>query len=647
MIRALVRLASASVVAFAVLSGAEADAKRVALIIGNDAYSELPALQKAVADATDVASALRTKGFDSVDLKTDLTRLDMDLAIASFLDSIDQGDTAVFFYSGHGWSDGTQNMLVGTDAPRQASEALLSRISISLQNGANGILDEMTNRGAKLKVAIVDACRDNPFTSTVAGRSIGMSRGLARVDASEGTFVIFSAGAGETALDRLSDGDTNRNSVFTRTFLPYLLDDVWLNDAIKAAQTAVKEIANPHRQSPAYYDQVSGRTCLSETCRSIETAPAKLATSGDACALAEAHYQEAKDIGTRAALEDHVNRFRNCQFAVFAEERIALIDRGPTPEHIETTTPTQANGAQCEELVGEKAVDDIEASAAIAACKEELAARPTDTKLMYLLGRATEAAEDLTGALGHYSTAGKLGYADAQFAAGSLFDRGRGVEENKVEAVNWYRMAAEQGNARAQSALGRAYFYGQGVKEDKAESVKWTQLAAEQGRADAQFNLALNYYRGQGVKQDAAEAAKWFRMSADQGNVKARNNLAIMYFTGDGVKKDDAEAVRWFRLAAGQGDPDANWALGGFYYGGGGGLPRDLKQAAFHFMRALAFESADAKRELIEKKAAGLSSQLRQEIQKALQSEGIYSGAIDGSFGPSTKAALEEYASRT
>ena len=268
MIRALTRLGLASLVAAAVLSAGRADAARVALVIGNDTYQQLTPLQKAVADAEDFAATLKSKGYTVIQ-RINATRTDMDFAIGDFLAAVGPGDTAVFFYSGHGWSDGSQNFLVGTDAPKKASEAQLARISISLA----GILADIEERKASLKVAIVDACRDNPFSSTEPGRSVGRSRGLVRVvDPPEGTFVVFSAGTGQTALDRLSDDDPHRNSVFTRTFLPYVRDDIWLHEAIKASQTTVKQVASPHLQSPAYYDQVSGNACLSEKCQSIVVA---------------------------------------------------------------------------------------------------------------------------------------------------------------------------------------------------------------------------------------------------------------------------------------------------------------------------------------------------------------------------------------
>src|SRR5436190_462680 len=83
--------------------------RRVALVIGNDQYQNLPILQKAVADARRYADLLKAKGFDQVLLKNDLTRGQLDEAIAAFIEQIAPGDTAVFAYSGHGWSDGAQN----------------------------------------------------------------------------------------------------------------------------------------------------------------------------------------------------------------------------------------------------------------------------------------------------------------------------------------------------------------------------------------------------------------------------------------------------------------------------------------------------------------------------------------------------------
>ena len=95
-----------------------------------------------------------------------------------------------------------------------------------------------------------------------------MTRGLARTDPPEGTFVIYSAAAAQSSLDRLSDADTNPNGVFTRVFAPLLASDMSLQEAVKEAQQEVVALARSiqEEQKPAYYDEVIGRACLSEAC---------------------------------------------------------------------------------------------------------------------------------------------------------------------------------------------------------------------------------------------------------------------------------------------------------------------------------------------------------------------------------------------
>ena len=215
---------------------------------------------------------MNAKGFDEVVLKLDLTRTEMDEAIATFVDHIDVGDMAVFIYSGHGWSDGVQNYIVGTDAPKGGNREYLARVSIPLKNGTDGIIDDMNRKGAALKVTVVDACRDNPFTPVPGKRSVGLDRGLARIDPPTGTFIVFSAGAGQSALDRLSDSDPDPNSVFTRVFAPLLRSDDPLQTSVKATQQRAVALARSiHQdQQPAYYDEVIGSACLSRACIGTE-----------------------------------------------------------------------------------------------------------------------------------------------------------------------------------------------------------------------------------------------------------------------------------------------------------------------------------------------------------------------------------------
>jgi hypothetical protein len=126
------------------------------------------------------------------------------------------------------------------------------------------ILDDMSERKAKLTLAVIDACRDNPFR--MAGRNAGASsRGLAPTTAATGQMVIFSAGAGQKALDNLGPSDKTRNGVFTRVFVQELKQRGLSIDALaRRTRSEVVKLARSigHEQVPAIYDQVVGEFFL-------------------------------------------------------------------------------------------------------------------------------------------------------------------------------------------------------------------------------------------------------------------------------------------------------------------------------------------------------------------------------------------------
>src|SRR5215472_15392687 len=178
------------------------DAHRYALVIGNDNYQSVTPLHNARSDAKAVATALRAVGF-KVTLEQDVTLVKLKAALRSFKSQVAGGDDAVFYFSGHGVQfDGT-NYLIPTDLVPQSQEQVMDD-SVPLQR----VLDDLRDQKARFALAIVDACRDNPFKGT--GRAIG-GRGLAPVTAASGQMVMYSAGAGQEALDRLGDQDGDPN----------------------------------------------------------------------------------------------------------------------------------------------------------------------------------------------------------------------------------------------------------------------------------------------------------------------------------------------------------------------------------------------------------------------------------------------------
>jgi len=167
----------------------------------------------------------------------------------------------LFFFAGHGVQIGGTNYLLPADIRGDSAEQVRDD-ALPLQK----VLDDIQDRKARFTLAVVDACRDNPFK--VAGRSIGSSsRGLAPTSAATGQMIVFSAGAGQKALDNLGEKDPARNGVFTRVFLEQMRRAaIPIDRIVKDTRAEVVRLAKTigHEQVPAIYDQVIGEFFFSK-----------------------------------------------------------------------------------------------------------------------------------------------------------------------------------------------------------------------------------------------------------------------------------------------------------------------------------------------------------------------------------------------
>lgn len=250
-------LALAILVSASALSSAEA-AKRVALVIGNNDYIEITKLKKAVNDARAISQTLETIGFN-VDLGENLTRRQTNEKIAAFVERIDPGDTAFFFFSGHGVAPDGQNILLPVDVPATGNADVVRDEA----HVVDELLDRIRRKGAAVSFFVLDACRNNPF-ATSGGKGFG-TRGLQVVAPPSGSFVLMAAGTGQEALDRLSENDPEPTSVFTRHLIPLLSTPGMSHIKLaKRIQSEVDETAATvgHAQQPAFYDQIKGEIVL-------------------------------------------------------------------------------------------------------------------------------------------------------------------------------------------------------------------------------------------------------------------------------------------------------------------------------------------------------------------------------------------------
>lgn len=203
-----------SILALTLATGS-AEARRIALVIGNGSYAHAPVLRNPASDAVAVAKAFERMKFDEVKLATNLTADAMRRALIELASASAGAEIAVVYFAGHGIEVDGQNFLIPADAQ------LAQAASVELETLPLSAVTTAMSGARKLRLVIVDACRNNPFrariASQTAGRKRSIGRGLARIEPGENELIAFAASAGAEA----DDGHT-RHSPFTTALLTFV-----------------------------------------------------------------------------------------------------------------------------------------------------------------------------------------------------------------------------------------------------------------------------------------------------------------------------------------------------------------------------------------------------------------------------------------
>ena len=339
----------------AIFCGTVASAQeRLALVIGIDEYENIEDLRKAGNDARSVSAALSGLGFAVTEL-INPERLELRRSMATFSRQVSPGDEVVFYFAGHGIEVNGRNYLLPSDVPKvlPGEEDFVTGESIA----ADLVLDLIQSRGAQVALMILDACRDNPFP-TQGTRSVGASGGLSRMEPAEGAFVLFSAGSGQTALDRLSDDDPNPNSVFTRSLLERMrTPGLPLHEMVRLVRADVRQLSASvnHPQFPAYYDQLQGDFILGQSGASarpasVETAPLTVAPAPrvNPCDAARADWGVLQNTQSASALDAFIVTHSECPiYVAAAQDRLKTLSTALQPTiRTQGVAPSQS----CEQL---------------------------------------------------------------------------------------------------------------------------------------------------------------------------------------------------------------------------------------------------------------------------------------------------------
>jgi uncharacterized caspase-like protein len=282
--------------------------KRVALVIGMSKYQQVPRLANPARDADVVAALFKQAGFDTINNQRDLGIVDLRRGIREFSETSRDADIAVVYYAGHGIEvDGT-NYLVPADA-KLVSDFDIEDETVSLDRVLKAL--EGTKR---LRLVILDACRDNPFANTMkrslASRSVG--RGLAKIEpAMSDTLIAFAAKAGAVA----SDGD-GANSPFAMALVKHIAEpglDLRLAFG-RVRDDVLKSTGN--RQEPFVYGSLGGQTM------SLVPPAAKPV---DPETEARVDYELAAQIGTREAWDSFLASHPNGLYANLARAQTSKL----------------------------------------------------------------------------------------------------------------------------------------------------------------------------------------------------------------------------------------------------------------------------------------------------------------------------------
>jgi len=203
--------------------------RRVAFVIGNSEYRNIPALKNPDNDVDDVSNTFRQAGFN-VFLAKDVTRLQFEEQFRNYLAAADGADLAVVYYSGHGFQIGGENFLIPVDASlKDAADIEVQAVKL------DDVLEQLRSK-SKIQVIILDACRNNPFPRKdywLRDQLIATGgTGLAQVKSSQNTLIAFATEPGAIAYDGSGDLSPFSSAFSRRALAP--------NQEIRTVMAAVR-----------------------------------------------------------------------------------------------------------------------------------------------------------------------------------------------------------------------------------------------------------------------------------------------------------------------------------------------------------------------------------------------------------------------
>lgn len=545
-------------------AGALANEGRVAFVVGNSDYSQLPDLKNPANDARDIAEKLERLGFD-VFLGIDLDRDGFQSELLRFARAMEAADTSLFFYAGHGVQIFDTNYLIPVDATiSRESEVADQAITMDRIVG-------LMNQFTETSLIFLDACRNNPLTKDIplGERRNGVGKGLARVRAEAGSYIAFATAPGNVAYDGI-----DRNSPFTTALLRHIETP---NIDIRLMMSDVREDVfemTARSQVPWENNSLIGRFYFRE--------------DGQLERLDQANRTEAEAwqlIANSSRREDYtafLRDFPDGNFASLAKLKIRSLEEMDQRASEERSAFVLARASNTEKAWNdflERYPSGIFAEIAreeLSELQDEIARNRLSLEEIHWRSiRASRAPEDFRTFL--------LIYPDGEFS----------------DLANQRLAAALRGEEITQSFTGDDIEDADAVELEREIKRRVSQIPVQfvqyglnalghqvgdiSGVLDRETKMAIrNYQATIGAPETGRltpqQTVDLLLAAAALGDSNAMTAAGIMTASGNGLRKDDEVARLWLDRASDRGNGLAMANLGILYRDGRGG-PRDLDQA--------------------------------------------------------------------
>lgn len=580
--------------------------QRVALLIGNANYQNETILANPVNDAELLAKTFKDISFDQVIVLKNANRVQINTALAQFKKLTKDADVAVVYYSGHGMmSSNKQNFVLPTDMPKLANNANAD-LDLELENNAISA-DKMVDvlSGSKIKVLILDACRDGPTAKFKSA-----NKGLARMSQAEtkGMLIAYATEEGKVAED-----GAGTNSTYAASLAKYFAQkDLSILAALDNVAKDV-EIATQSKQSPTRYGnlrvdaflnfekivvmltptivpsptpvpvpvpvpvqifvpiQVPTPTPtplpLQSTIISPRANPNIKPPKNPAVQLSNAQtnlFQETefwnriKSSQNKVDFESYLNTYPSGNFTELAQSKLKnLIDIEPA--NLMKTDLMWRNESMAindfEQISLEKKSDMCDAKATFLLVENPHFASHKNPDISKLFKNIKCVVDNTNHPLLMHSLA-------------NFYLYGLGTEVNHQLAFEWYSKASALENLNSLNSLGDLYLSAVGVEEDILKAYNAYYKAAELGNPSGMNSLGNFYHKGFIVEKNHDKAYSLYKAAAMLNYGPAMYNLGTYYLKGLVIDKNNKEAFYWIHKSAQHGHSDAMVHLVQLYQNG-------------------------------------------------------------------------------